>query len=70
MYSKATAQILSGKELEQSMYWRRQKQNGCVRLLNRTHTIGCAFGPTEAPLQFYNDTSSFRPGKLHAADRL
>ena len=60
----ASAQIMSGKALEESMYWQRTL-SGCVRLMNKTQAVGCSFGPTEAALGLYNkDTDRPSTGKV------
>jgi len=55
----ATAtRINSGREFHEAMYWEQYSRNGCIRLLNTTHQLGCSSqGPVEAPIQKYSSAS-------------
>lgn len=59
----ASKPISSGKALEQSIYWLKQSQDGCIKLLNRNGTAGCESAPMEAPLQIFDGTLSRLQGE-------
>jgi hypothetical protein len=58
LHAFAGTSINSGRDFQGAMYWDQYARNGCIRLLNSTHQIGCASRRTvEAPIQAYNGST-------------
>lgn len=51
------------------MYWRKQPQIGCVRLLSRAGTLGCPSSIVEGTLALYNNTDALAQGPPLALER-